>query len=166
MMRDVVTRGTARRAGEALGRTDLAGKTGTTNNQLDAWFAGYNNTVVASAWVGSDGLDPLGRGESGGIAALPIWTTFMAETVVGTPEAGLETLPGMTAVRIDRRTGEPSAGDGTIIEYFFDETVPEGVDLVRRTGGQTGSGTGQARAVTAAPRTSIREQQREVDQLF
>jgi penicillin-binding protein 1A len=166
MMRDVVTRGTARRAGEALGRTDLAGKTGTTNNQLDAWFAGYNNTVVASAWVGSDGLDPLGRGESGGIAALPIWTTFMAETVVGTPEAGLETLPGMTAVRIDRRTGEPSAGDGTIIEYFFDETVPEGVDLVRRTGDQTGSGTGQARAVTAAPRTSIREQQREVDQLF
>lgn len=171
MMREVVQRGTARRAGEALGRVDLAGKTGTTNNQLDAWFAGYNDTVVASAWVGSDGLDPLGRGESGGIAALPMWTAFMAETVAGSAQSELEPLPDMTAVRIDRSTGEPSSGDSTMIEYFMDETLPEGAVL---TPSQAGAGEGAsgtavrvpARAVTAAPRSSAREQQREVDQLF
>ncbi len=166
MMRDVVTRGTARKAGEALGRTDLAGKTGTTNNQLDAWFVGYNDQVVASAWVGSDGLDPLGRGESGGVAALPIWTAFMADTISGSPEVDLETLPGMTAVRIDRRTGEPSSGDGTVIEYFFDETVPEGAGRTSPSTSGSGNVRTPANTVTAAPRSSVREQQLEVEQLF
>ena len=121
MMREVVRRGTARRAGEALGRGDLAGKTGTTNNQLDAWFAGYNDRVVAAAWVGSDGLDPLGRGEAGGVAALPMWTAFMAERLAGVPESERREPAGIETVRIDVKSGEPAAGDGTMLEMFMDD---------------------------------------------
>ena len=124
MMREVVQRGTARRAGEALQRSDLAGKTGTTNNQLDAWFVGYNSDVVAAAWIGSDGLDPLGRGESGGIAALPMWTEFMADTVAGTPEKELIEPIGIKRIRIDVTTGEPAAGPNTRFELFMDEFMP------------------------------------------
>ncbi len=168
MMREVVQRGTARRAGEALGRSDLAGKTGTTNNQLDAWFTGYNDSVVATAWIGSDGLDPLGRGESGGIAALPMWTSFMADSVGGSEETELAELPGMTAVRIDRATGEPASGDGTMIEYFYDEAVPSSAQT--STPVSANRGTAQAEP-TATSNTrdrvrTVREQKREVEQLF
>ena len=164
MMREVMQRGTGRRAGEALGRTDIAGKTGTTNNQLDAWFAGFNDSVVAAAWIGSDGLDPLGRGESGGIAALPMWTSFMGDTETGTPVSSYEALQGMTAVRVDRATGEPDTGDGTMIEYFFDENMPDGV---LATPSANGSSVETPSQVTAAPtRNNARDQKREVDQLF
>jgi len=127
IMQEVVRRGTARRAGEALGRSDMAGKTGTTNNQLDAWFAGFNSTVVASAWIGSDGLDPLGRGEAGGIAALPMWTEFMLQTLDGVPEDDLVEPAGIKTVRIDRKTGEPSSGENTMFEMFMEDNLPEGV---------------------------------------
>lgn len=164
MMREVVRRGTARRAGEALKRSDLAGKTGTTNNQLDAWFTGYNDAVVATAWVGSDGLDPLGRGESGGIAALPMWTSFMANTVLGTPEAETPELADMTAVRISRSTGEPSNGDGTMIEYFLDEHLPAGVTASLN--GTTATDNAANTTASSPSQTTVREQKRQVDQLF
>ncbi len=162
MMREVVSRGTARRAGEALGRKDLAGKTGTTNNQLDAWFTGFNSQVVAAAWVGSDGLEPLGRKEAGGVAALPMWSSFIAKILDGVPEDDFSTPAGMQTVRIDRRTGERASGEGTIMEFFVDGTVPE--DLVRRSSNTSSSNNGTSTA-TSVPKTK-REKKNEVESLF
>ncbi|MGQ7846796.1 penicillin-binding protein 1A [Granulosicoccus sp. 3-233] len=161
MMREVVQRGTARRAGEALQRGDLAGKTGTTNNQLDAWFVGYNPEVVAAAWIGSDGLDPLGRGEAGGVAALPMWTTFMADVVTGTPEEEFTPPEGITTVRIDRKTGEPGAGDNTMLELFMEDNMPDEA-AIRRAAAARESAEGEA-----APMAKSRsEKVEEVEQLF
>ena len=101
MMRDVVKRGTARRA-LALKRNDLAGKTGTTNDQKDAWFSGFNAEMVATAWVGFDKLAPMGRRETGGKAALPIWIDFMRVALDGVEEKIMKRPAGLVSVRIDR----------------------------------------------------------------
>ncbi|MDH3940811.1 MAG: penicillin-binding protein 1A, partial [Xanthomonadales bacterium] len=85
MMMDVVRRGTGVRAMQ-LGRKDLAGKTGTTNEQRDAWFSGYNDHLVTSVWVGFDNHEPMGRRELGGRAALPVWMEFMAIALEGTED--------------------------------------------------------------------------------
>jgi len=160
MMREVVRRGTARRAGEALERGDLAGKTGTTNNQLDAWFAGYNDRVVASAWVGSDGLDPLGRGEAGGVAALPMWTAFMEKALEGVAETAPTEPPGIETVRIDAKTGEPASGDGTMLEIFMDDNLPQ------VTGERPVAAGGQGGGNAASVAKTVRERVKEVEQLF
>jgi len=162
IMRDVVRRGTARRAGEALGRSDLAGKTGTTNNQLDAWFAGYNSKVVAAAWIGSDGLSPLGRREAGGVAALPMWTAFMSKTLNGIPEDQFVTPEGLKTVRIDRKTGEAAITDDNILEFFIEGTEPEGATnrvIPKR------NSAGAVQSQVAAPRTKSQKKS-EVEQLF
>jgi penicillin-binding protein 1A len=86
MLRDVVRAGTAARAMQ-LGRQDLAGKTGTTNDFVDAWFCGFNASVVAIAWIGFDQPRTLGSGETGAVAALPIWMNFMAKVLKGVPGA-------------------------------------------------------------------------------
>ncbi len=126
MMRDVVQRGTARKA-RALGRKDIAGKTGTTNDQRDAWFNGFNRNLVAIAWVGFDDFQPLGRGEVGGRAALPAWIHFMRTGLEGTEEAPLEMPEGMVTMRIDEKTGKPvNAGHkGAIFEVFREKYAPE-----------------------------------------
>lgn len=164
MMQEVVQRGTARRAGEALGRTDLAGKTGTTNNQLDAWFVGYNSDVVASAWIGSDGLNPLGRRESGGIAALPIWTEFMSRVLVDTPPAVLAEPVGIARVRIDRATGEIGAGDNTMLEVFMDENMPAGTAVERLQSAERQNDVGGG--VEVPVRKTRKERVKEVESLF
>ncbi len=92
MMRDVVKMGTATDA-RALGRGDVAGKTGTTNDQRDAWFNGFTPTHVASAWVGFDDFRPLGHYETGGVAALPMWIEYMRTALKGTPVATFK-VPG------------------------------------------------------------------------
>ncbi|WP_394751770.1 penicillin-binding protein 1A [Crenothrix sp.] len=84
MLRDVVQKGTATDA-KVLGRSDLAGKTGTTNDQRDAWFNGFTPSIAASAWVGFDNFTPLGKLETGGVAALPMWVEFMRTALKGTP---------------------------------------------------------------------------------
>jgi penicillin-binding protein 1A len=105
IMKDVVTTGSGRRA-LALGRRDIAGKTGTTNGPRDAWFAGFNADVVATAWVGFDDDErPLGNGEQGGVTAIPMWIGFMAEALAGLPEHTLERPPGIVEQRINRQTG-------------------------------------------------------------
>ena len=119
MMMDVVRRGTGRRA-MALGRNDLAGKTGTTNEQRDAWFSGYNDHLVTTVWVGFDSHEPLGRNEQGGRAALPVWIEFMAEALDGVEES-LPAMPdGLAQARIDPETGllAPLDSEGTIMEIF------------------------------------------------
>jgi penicillin-binding protein 1A len=125
MMRDVIQRGTGQRA-RALGRSDLGGKTGTTNDQKDAWFCGYNPSLVAVSWVGFDQLEPLGRGETGGRAALPMWMSYMGEALKGSPVVNRRQPEGLVTVRIDpqsgllARSGQP---DG-IFESFRADSVP------------------------------------------
>ena len=162
IMKEVVERGTARRAGEALKRRDLAGKTGTTNNQLDAWFVGFNNAVVASAWIGSDGLDPLGRGEAGGVSALPMWTSFIQDTVVGSPEVDVPVPEGIKMVRIDRKTGEPAAGDNTIMEMFLEDNMPDEDDIKAVEDAEKSALEGEV----VAPSKTRKEKAKEVEQLF
>jgi penicillin-binding protein 1A len=86
LMQDVIKLGTATDA-RVLGRSDLAGKTGTTNDQRDAWFNGFMPTHVASAWVGYDNFKPLGHYETGGAAALPMWIEYMRTALKNTPVA-------------------------------------------------------------------------------
>ncbi|MEJ1297431.1 MAG: penicillin-binding protein 1A [Candidatus Sedimenticola sp. (ex Thyasira tokunagai)] len=139
MMRDVITRGTGRRA-RSLGRNDLAGKTGTTNDQRDAWFNGFNRSLVAIAWVGFDSSAPLGKGEVGGTAALPAWIAFMKEALKDVQEVPLKMPADMVTVRIDPETGKRAGvdQDNAIFEVFRNQNAPkESVTLqppVTRTG--------------------------------
>lgn len=126
VLRDVIRRGTGRPA-RALGRDDLAGKTGTTNDQRDAWFSGFNHHLVTTAWVGHDDFSPLGKGEVGGRAALPIWIDFMREALEGVPERPFNPPPGVTIARIDPDTGLLARADNpnAIDEVFLSENLPE-----------------------------------------
>ncbi len=106
MMQDVITRGTGTRA-KVLNRKDLAGKTGTTNDQRDAWFNGYNQSIVATTWVGFDDNSKLGNGEFGGRAALPGWIHYMKKALEYFPEDNPPAMPdGMLSIRIDPKTGK------------------------------------------------------------
>ncbi|MEM7294889.1 MAG: penicillin-binding transpeptidase domain-containing protein, partial [Pseudomonadota bacterium] len=126
IMRDVVRRGTARRA-RALGRRDIAGKTGTTNDQHDAWFSGFNDHLVATAWVGFDQQLPLGSRETGGRTALPMWIEYMGDMLKGIPESKTVEPEGMTSVLIDSRTGELALADSgdAVFEIFRVEHAPQ-----------------------------------------
>jgi len=104
MMRDVIRRGTGRRA-LALGRADLAGKTGTSNDRRDAWFSGFNREIVATAWVGFDQERTLGSREEGSRTALPMWIYFMSEALKGVPESPLPRPSGIVTARISADTG-------------------------------------------------------------
>jgi penicillin-binding protein 1A len=122
LMRDVVRYGTAASAMK-LGRNDLAGKTGTTNEHVDAWFAGFQQTLVAVAWIGFDTPAGLGPNETGGVAALPIWMGYMQGALKGVPEAELDVPSGVVAVAINPATGFRETG-GKTVEYFYAETQP------------------------------------------
>ncbi len=126
MMQDVITRGTATRA-RALGRKDLAGKTGTTNEQRDGWFNGYNQSIVATAWVGFDRNHKLGRGETGGKTALPAWMRFMRTALQNIPDRPPEMPSSMVSVRIDKTSGKRThrGGKNTMFEIFRTDHEPE-----------------------------------------
>lgn len=125
MMQDVIRRGTGTKA-KALGRNDLAGKTGTTNKQHDAWFSGFNGDVVATIWVGFDQDRPLGKREVGGTAALPIWMDYMRAALDGKPENTLQAPEGIVTMRIDPKTGllvDQDSNQG-IQETFREQYIP------------------------------------------
>ena len=125
MMRDVVRAGTAARAMQ-LGRQDLAGKTGTTNDNVDAWFCGFNASMVAIAWIGFDQPKTLGTNETGAVAALPIWMNFMAKVLKGVPERPLQPPEGVIVARVSPDTGLREPEDrGGIAEYFYSEFPPK-----------------------------------------
>ena len=126
MLRDVVRFGTARGA-LVLERGDLAGKTGTTNDQRDAWFNGFNSQLVATAWVGRDDYGKLGRREVGGTAALPMWIDFMKVALADLPEEPLPIPPGIVQVRIDPQNGLLASPESTnsVVETFREEHVPD-----------------------------------------
>ena len=125
MMMDVIRRGTGRRAME-LGRKDLAGKTGTTNEQRDAWFSGYNNHLVTSVWVGFDNHEPLGRRELGGRAALPVWMEFMAVALDSLADEPPALPEGLAHARIDPASGLLARldDDDAIMEIFQAGRLP------------------------------------------
>ncbi|HEY9110587.1 MAG TPA: penicillin-binding protein 1A [Rhodanobacteraceae bacterium] len=119
LMQSVVDHGTGF-AVKQLGRSDLAGKTGSTNDHHDGWFCGFNTDLVATAWVGFDDYRSLGHGEFGAKTALPIWMAFMEPALQGKPEASLPMPPGIVTATIDRTTGLPAPpGDGNTMSEIF-----------------------------------------------
>jgi penicillin-binding protein 1A len=126
MMKDVIRSGTATKA-LVLERSDLAGKTGTTNELNDAWFSGYTPELVTTVWVGFDVPRSLGEGEVGGVAALPIWIDYMRVALTGVPERGIPQPEGMITVRIDPDTGLLASADSEdgIFETFRADQVPK-----------------------------------------
>lgn len=123
MLQDAIQMGTGQRA-KSLNRPDLAGKTGTTNKKMDAWYTGYNQDLVATAWVGFD--DSKSTEEYGSQAALPIWMQFMQGALQGTAPKPFVQPPGLVTVRIDPSTGmlARSGQANAIFEVFTQDTVP------------------------------------------
>jgi penicillin-binding protein 1A len=122
LLRDVVAYGTATRA-QSLGRKDIAGKTGTTNENVDAWFCGFTPSLVGIAWIGFDQPRTLGANETGAVAALPIWIAFMQRALKGQPEKANETPQGVVQVRINPDTGLRDDAS-TLSDWFYAEAVP------------------------------------------
>ncbi|MDO6443911.1 penicillin-binding protein 1A [Marinobacter sp. 2_MG-2023] len=124
MLRDVVKRGTGRRA-LALGRDDIAGKTGTTNEQRDTWFAGFNHNLATTVWVGFDQPAPLGRREFGASTALPIWVDYMKVALSESPSAFMPRPNGIVNIRINSDTGKRARpGEEGVFEIFKEEDAP------------------------------------------
>lgn len=120
MMHDVVRAGTAARA-MSLGRQDLAGKTGTTNDHVDAWFAGYHPGIVGVAWMGFDQPRKLGSNETGSVSALPIWMGYMSRALKDVPEVFMPVPAGIVQTKVNEAGRR--AADGRA-EYFYQENVP------------------------------------------
>nr|WP_228141726.1 penicillin-binding protein 1A [Marinobacter sp. X15-166B] len=125
ILRDVVRRGTGRRA-LALGRDDIGGKTGTTNQQRDTWFAGFNHHMATTVWLGFDQPAPLGRREYGASTALPPWLEYMKVALADEPAAFMPQPNGIVSVRIDPNTGHRArpGQDGALFELFREEQAP------------------------------------------
>ena len=122
MLQDVTRYGTAARASK-LGRRDLAGKTGTTNDFVDAWFCGYQPTLVGIAWLGFDQPKTLGRNQTGGLVALPIWIDYMARALRGVAEAQRVVPAGVVTAKVDADPAAPGGGRAGS-EFFYREFLP------------------------------------------
>ena len=141
MLQDVVRMGTGARAMQ-LGRSDLAGKTGTTNDFVDAWFCGFGTGLVAVSWIGFDNPHTLGNNETGAQAALPIWMAYMEKALKGVEEQPRSAPEGVVQARINPDTGlrEPDGRGGTV-DYFYQEFLP-----AERDSESTSAGAGQGGA--------------------
>ena len=142
LMRDVIQRGTGRKA-RVLERDDIAGKTGTTNDQYDAWFSGFSPGLVATAWIGFDEFRPLGERETGARAALPMWIAYMKEALEGVRPREVPPPEGIVTVRIDPETGELAGAshEGAVFESFRTERVPKKRIAERTAGAEPGAAT-------------------------
>lgn len=157
MMQDVIREGTGSGA-KALGRSDLAGKTGTTDDYRDAWFSGYNGEIAATAWVGFDQATSLGRGEAGGRTALPMWVDYMRVALDGVPEAPAAPPAGVVRAHVHAETGEPiaPADPQAILEYFV--RTPGTADSTRTADtGTTEAPEAEAPPPLPTPSGNIRE---------
>ena len=125
MMKDVVKYGTAKRA-KVLKRSDIAGKTGTTNDQKDAWFSGFNGDIVGVSFLGFDNHTSLGKREFGSTAALPMWINYMKTALKGAPISNMDEPDGLVSAKIDSKNGLLASPDSknSIIEVFRKENVP------------------------------------------
>jgi penicillin-binding protein 1A len=144
MLADVVRRGTGRGA-LVLGRKDIAGKTGTTNEERDTWFNGFNRALIASVWVGYDQSIPLGDGEEGSRTAVPIWVSYMREALRAVPDvARPRPATGLVTARISPSTGllasadDPSAIDETFLAEHLPTAAAAG-DQTQNTGSNASS---------------------------
>jgi penicillin-binding protein 1A len=144
MLADVVRRGTGRGA-LVLGRKDIAGKTGTTNEERDTWFNGFNRGLIASVWVGYDQSIPLGDGEEGSRTAVPIWVSYMREALRAVPDvARPRPATGLVTARISPSTGllasaeDPSAIDETFLAEHLPTAAAAG-DQAQNTGSNASS---------------------------
>lgn len=136
MMRDVARRGTAARAAQ-LGRNDIGGKTGTTNDEADAWFVGFQRELAAAVWIGHDQPRRLGRGEGGSKAALPVWIDFMDVALAGVPKGFMPRPKGLVDVRVDADSGllaHPDA-ESAVYETLPEERLPEMEEAADSEGG-------------------------------
>ena len=132
MLRDVARSGTAAKASRILQRNDLAGKTGTTNDQRDSWFCGFTPNKVTTVWMGFDNLAPLGRGETSTKAALPLWIDFMKQSLEGTEDTAWAAAPkGMLNITVDARNGFPPSELtlDTLNELVIESQIPTEEDL-------------------------------------
>jgi penicillin-binding protein 1A len=127
MLTDVVQRGTAQRAAAALGRRDIAGKTGTTSDRRDTWFVGYNADLAAAVWIGFDHERSLGESEEGGRTALPMWIYFMQEALRDRPEHRQPEPPGVVRMWVSRESGAPTRANapGALFETFLEHYAPQ-----------------------------------------
>ena len=150
-MREAIARGTGVRA-RALGRSDIAGKTGTTNESRDTWFNGYSRSVVATVWVGFDQAQPLGEGEEGSRTAVPIWIDFMRDALAGVPQRGWPMPEGLVQARVSLETGALASVDDPdgIFETFMLDRMPTGGIL----GGNEMAGVGTSGVGTVDPTTA------------
>jgi len=148
MMSDVIRRGTGVRALQ-LGRTDLAGKTGTTNQSKDTWFNGFTQNLVGTVWVGFDQERSLGEAEEGARTALPIWIQFMREALKSVPEQKRPMPDGLVTLRISPDTGMLASGENpdAILETFMTDHLPGSNDAGGEgpapSGGSESSGGGE-----------------------
>jgi penicillin-binding protein 1A len=126
MMADVITRGTGQRA-RTLNRSDIAGKTGTSNDFHDAWFNGFNADIVTTVWTGFDSDRALGAGEEGAHVSVPTWTYFMHEALAGTARHPVSVPDGIVSVRISPDTGLLASSDNPkfIMEKFIEGELPK-----------------------------------------
>ena len=133
LTRDVLRRGTGARAYRELQRDDLSGKTGTTNEQRDAWFAGFNSSVVAVTWVGFDEFEPMGQGEVGGRTALSIWIEYMRTALKDIPVNLGERPADIVTIRINSETGCPAEAGDTDAEFevFMANRLPDATECSR-----------------------------------
>ncbi|HET8696059.1 MAG TPA: penicillin-binding transpeptidase domain-containing protein, partial [Gammaproteobacteria bacterium] len=128
LLQEVVRSGSGVEARRQLGRSDMAGKTGTTNDGKDTWFVGFNSDIVGAAWVGFDRQDrPLGPSEQGGFTAIPMWIGFMSEAFAGMPLHTMARPPGIIEYRINPRNGliASDATRDTVFEKFEIGHVPD-----------------------------------------
>ena len=123
ILREALLRGSNGRKTQILNRSDIAGKTGTTNDAISTWFSGFHNDLVTTVWVGTDDFSSLGDNEFGSSIALPAWVDFMKTALVSLPEEEWKIPEGLSYVRVDRETGRPvdERSKNSYFELFLDE---------------------------------------------
>lgn len=126
MLRSVVVEGSGARVQREIGRSDLMGKTGTTNGPRELWFSGFNADLATTVFVGFDTPEPLGEREQGATVAVPIWIDYMKAALEGTPERTMRRPDGIEDRLIDRETGEPAlpGSSNAVFEFFRSENAP------------------------------------------
>jgi penicillin-binding protein 1A len=125
ILREALSRGSNGRKTQVLRRSDIAGKTGTTNDAISTWFSGFHNDLVTTVWIGTDDFSSLGDNEFGSSIALPTWVDFMKSALPNLPEKDWKIPKGLSYVRVDRDTGQPvdESSRNSYFELFLDEEI-------------------------------------------